>query len=94
MFGWLKRLIQRLLSYWAAKPQPVEPFSPGSHSGGRGPRQPPRDPDSRVREPKPRRPSGNSAAVAVEEPDERETVTAVGASGRQRTLVNHDDMYR
>jgi hypothetical protein len=50
--------------------------------GGRGPHQPPRDPYSQVREPRPRRPNSDSAAVAVPEPDERETTLAVGGSIR------------
>ena len=42
--------------------------------------QRPRDPLSGVRHPIAHRPSGNSAAAAVEEPDEDQALTLVGAS--------------
>jgi hypothetical protein len=50
----------------------------GSRFGGDG------DPYARVAAPKPRRPGGRSAAVAVMEPDDDVDVTAVGI-GRTRT---------
>jgi hypothetical protein len=47
---------------------------------GGGGYQRPRDPFSGVRHPNARRPGGNSAAVAVEEPDEEKSLTLVGAA--------------
>jgi hypothetical protein len=73
MLSWLRRIIRSLLSFFARKPQPMNPAPPGPLAGGPGPRQPPRDPLNPTREPHPRRPFAGSAAVAVEEPDEEET---------------------
>jgi len=52
----------------------------GSGFNGGGGYQRPRDPFSEVRHPNARRPGGNSAAVAVEEPHEEKPLTLVGAA--------------
>jgi hypothetical protein len=77
MFAWLMRLIRWLLSFFRRR-KPVDSAAPGLAPGGGY--QQPRDPLTGVRHPIARRPSGNSAAVAVEEPDEDETLTLIGAS--------------
>ncbi|HKE85905.1 MAG TPA: hypothetical protein VKB50_19230 [Vicinamibacterales bacterium] len=55
------------------------PRSGRGFNGGGGHHQP-RDPFSEVRHPNARRPGGNSAAVAVEEPEEEKSLTLVGAA--------------
>jgi hypothetical protein len=54
-----------------------------SRNRGRGPDPPksPSDPDSWVRTPKGRAPTGRSSSVAVAEPVDDERVVAVGAAG-------------
>ena len=54
---------------------------PGDQRGGSDPRRGPRDFDSRVREPRWRRPSGGNTAVSVREPDDKAAaVVAIGRS--------------
>jgi hypothetical protein len=77
MFAWLMRLIRWLVSFFRRR-KPIDSATPGLAPGGGYQR--PRDPLSGVRHPIARRPSGNSAAVAVEEPDEDEALRLVGAS--------------
>jgi hypothetical protein len=84
MFSWLLRLMRRALSFWPASVSPVQLALQGiSAPAGsikrpwRGPDRPSADPRSSVREPKPDRPSDWSGAVAVVEPDESDTLTAV-----------------
>jgi hypothetical protein len=80
MFAWLMRLIRWLFSFFRRR---KASSAPGFASGGgyQRPRDPhPRDPLSGVRHPVARRPGGNSAAVAVEEPEDEESLTLVGAS--------------
>jgi len=82
MFAWLMRVIWWLLSF-VRRRKPIDSSAPGLAPGGghQRPRDPHlRDPLSGVRQPVARRPGGNSAAVAVEEPDENESVTLVGAA--------------
>jgi hypothetical protein len=78
MFVWLMRVIGWLLSLFHRRKRSG---APGLFGGGgyRRPEQP-RDPLAGVRHPVARRPGGNSAAVAVEEPDDDESLTLVGAS--------------
>jgi hypothetical protein len=76
MFRWLMRLIRWLVSFFRRR-KPIDSAAPGLAPGGY---QRPRDPLSGVRHPLARRPSGNSAAAAVEEPDEDTVLTVVGAS--------------
>jgi len=88
MLRWLKAVLEWTflrksfiqLSLQAANHEGI----PGDQRGGSDPRQGPRDFDSRVREPRWRRPSGGHTAVSVREPDdEAAAVVAVGgdASG-------------
>jgi hypothetical protein len=77
MFRWLMRLIRWLLSFFRQR-RVVDSAAPGLAPGGGYQR--PRDPLSGVRHPIARRPSGNSAAAAVEEPDEDDALRLVGAS--------------
>lgn len=83
MLAWLGRIIRRLFSLFLVTGF-VRKRAPGSFRGGWGPRHPPRDPYSRTREPKPRRPPGGRAAVAVDEPDDDETLDVVAGSRRDR----------
>jgi len=76
MFAWLMRVIRWLVSFFTGR-RPIDSAAPGLAPGGGYQR--PRDPFSGVRHPLASRPSGNSAAAAVEEPDEGETLTLVGA---------------
>ena len=79
MFAWLMRLLRWLLLLFRRR-KPTA--APGFASGGGYPRRDPRpmDPLSGVRQPLARRPGGNTAAVAVEEPEDEESLTLVGAS--------------
>ena len=81
MFAWLMRVIRWLLSFFRRR-KPIDSSAPGLAPGG-GYQRPrdrhPRDPLAGVRQPIARRPGGNSAAVAVEEPEEDELSTLVGA---------------
>jgi hypothetical protein len=77
MFRWLMRLIRWLLSFFRQR-RVIDSAAPGLAPGGGYQR--PRDPLSGVRHPIARRPSGNSAAAAVEEPDEDDAMRLVGAS--------------
>jgi hypothetical protein len=77
MFAWLMRLLRWLLSFFRRR-RAIDSAAPGLAPGGGYQR--PRDPLSGVRHPIARRPSGSSAAAAVEEPEEDETLTVVGAS--------------
>jgi hypothetical protein len=81
MFAWLMRLIRWLLSLFRRR-KPIDRGAPGVAGGGyQRPRDlHPRDPFSGVRQPAARRPGGNSAAVAVEEPEDEESLTLVGTS--------------
>jgi hypothetical protein len=82
MFAWLMRLIWWLLSIFRRR-KTIDSSAPGLAPGGgyQRPRDPhPRDPLTGVRQPVARRPGGNSAAVAVEEPEEDESLTLVGAA--------------
>jgi len=76
MFAWLMRLVQWLLSLFRRR-KPIDSAAPGLAPGGG---YQPRDPLTGVRHPIARRPSGNSAAAAVEDPDEDEALMLVGAS--------------
>jgi len=77
MFAWLMRLIRWLVSFLRRR-KPIDSAAAGlAPDGGY---QRPRDPFSGVRHPTARRPSGNSAATAVEEPNEDEALTVVGAA--------------
>jgi hypothetical protein len=78
MLAWLMRFMRWLLSLFRR----YKPSGAPGLSGGSGYRRPeqPRDPLAGVRHPVARRPGGNSAAVAVEEPDDDESLTLVGAS--------------
>jgi hypothetical protein len=76
MFAWLMRLIRWLLSFFRRR-KPIDSSAPGLAPGGY---QRPRDPLTGVRHPIARRPGGNTAAVAVEEPDEDEALSLVGAT--------------
>jgi hypothetical protein len=62
MLSWLAQLARRLRASQSA---------PDSNES-------PRDPYSYVRQPLVHRPGGRNAAVALEEPDEDETLTLVG----------------
>jgi hypothetical protein len=55
---------RRLLQIWFRRRRPDDP----------------RDPYSRVRQPKPRRPDLRSSAIALAEPDEAQTVIATGST--------------
>ena len=80
MFAWLMRVIWWLHSFFRRR-KPIDSSAPGLAPGGgyQRPRDPhPRDPLAGVRQPIPRQPGGNAAAVAVEEPDEDEFLTLVG----------------
>jgi hypothetical protein len=80
MFAWFVRVIWWLLSFFRRR-KAIDSSAPGLAPGGGHRRDPhPRDPLSGVRQPVPRRPGGNSAAVAVEEPEEDESLTLVGAA--------------
>jgi len=78
MFAWLMRFMRWLLSLFRRH----KPRGAAGLLGGGGHRRPeqPRDPLAGVRHPVARRPGSNSAAVAVEEPDDDESLTLVGAS--------------
>ena len=82
MFSWLVRFLRWLLSLFARKRQPAEPMTPGLLPGARGPYKPPRAPSSGVRHPTTHRPSGKSATAAVEEPEDDESLMAVGRRTR------------
>jgi hypothetical protein len=99
MFAWLKPMIRHLRSCFGARAEHREPSTLGSSeplppkpnppkpsplSGDWGPFQPPRDPFSRTREPRPRRPYDRGGAFAVAEPDEDEMLAAIGASDTTR----------
>jgi hypothetical protein len=77
MFAWLMRFIRWLLSFFRRR-KPIDRAAPGLAPGGGYQR--PRDPLSGVRHPIAHRPNGNSAAAAVEEPDDDQALTLVGAS--------------
>ena len=79
MFPWLVGAVCLLeIVLWVLlRPKPVNTFGLALGDDGY---QRPRDPFSEVRQPNARRPGGNSAAVAVEEPDEDEALTLVGAT--------------
>jgi len=75
MFAGLMRFVRWLLSFFRRR-KPIDSAAPGLAPGGGYQR--PREPLSGVRHPIARRPSGNSAAAAVEEPDEDGALTLVG----------------
>jgi hypothetical protein len=62
MLSWLAQVARRVFESWRG------PDSNGS----------PRDPYSYVRHPLTLRPNGRNAAVALEEPDEEQTLSLVG----------------
>jgi hypothetical protein len=81
MFAWFTRAIRWLLSFFRWR-RPIDSVPPGlGLSPGSGGYQLPRDPLAGVRQPIARRPGGNNAAVAVEEPHEDEVLMLIGASG-------------
>ena len=83
MFGFLKRLV-RLVTAFDSQAEPVrlglhDSATPTSRTSRRRPFDPPRDPDVSVSVPKWRRPSDRSSAAAVNEPDESESLSAIGS---------------
>jgi hypothetical protein len=81
MFAWFMRVIRWLMSLFRRR-KPIDSAPPGlGLSPGGGGHQRPRDPLAGVRQPIARRPGGNSASVAVEEPHEDEVLMLIGASG-------------
>jgi hypothetical protein len=73
VFAWLVRFFRWLLSLFTRKRQPADPMISGLPPA-------PRDPFSGVRHPRTLRPGGKTAAVAVEEPEDDETLMAVGST--------------
>jgi hypothetical protein len=80
MFAWLARVFRWLLSLfrWWRKPQPAEPMTPGFLPSAPSPPPLPRDPYSGVRHPRSYRPGGRNAAIAVEEPEDEQSLVLVG----------------
>ena len=84
MLRWLKAVLEWTFGRGSfiqlSLQAPNHEGAPGDRRGGSDPRQGPRDFDSRVREPRWRRPSGGNTAVSVREPDDE--AAAVVAMGR------------
>jgi hypothetical protein len=84
VFSWFLSVVRDALSSWLARGervqlglQDVSMPARGSPPRWRGPNRPPGDPTPRVRQPKSDRPYGRNGAIAVVEPDESQTVSAV-----------------
>jgi hypothetical protein len=74
------RFVRWLLSFFTRRRQPADPMISGLLPDTPLPSDPPRDPYSSVRHPRRHAPSGKSASVAVEEPDDEDLLCVVGGS--------------
>jgi len=92
MVRWLKTVVDWLFGRHSSLIQlSLEP--PKEHGLARRRRGPdlhtgPYDPDSNVREPRRRGPAGRSASTSVPEPDDADTLMAIGGAMSRRPVVN------